>query len=143
MSLSVEEKCEQLWSLLREKAPALKPKIIVRGYDDDQLLALCRTDEQKETLESALDRFSSSSRGSHCSACAEEIAEEGGAFASEWTFDFDKKVQILSRLSVRFLPTPLTLSTSPNLHFCLEYPNPSISVKRATPSPTSKTFFLA
>lgn len=109
MSVSIEEKCEQLWSLLKDKAPALRPKIIVRGFDDDQLLALCATDEQREALEATLDRFTSSSRGSHCSLCAEEITEEGGAFASEWEFDFDKKAQILSRLSVRFPPHPPSL----------------------------------
>lgn len=101
MSASIEEKCEQLWRLLKEKAPVLRPKIIVRGYDDDQLLSLCATPEQSETVEASLDRFTSSSRGSHCSVCAEAITEDGGAFASEWDFDFDKKIQILSRLSVR------------------------------------------
>lgn len=104
MSISIEEKCDQLWSLLKAKAPALKPKIIVRGFDDDQLLALCSSDLQREALETSLDRFSSSSRGKHCSVCQEEITEAGGAFASEWDFDFDKKLQILSRLSVRFGP---------------------------------------
>jgi hypothetical protein len=100
MSVSIEDKCSQLWSLLSTKAPTLRPKIIARGFDDDQLLALCKTDEQRQTLEGALDKFSSSKRGSCCSACGEAITESGGTFASEWDFDFDAKSQVLSKLAV-------------------------------------------
>jgi len=100
MASTIEDKCLQLWQLLKLKAPVLRPKIIVRGFDDDQLLALCRSDAQKEALESTLDKFSNSKRGQRCSACRESVAESGGTFASEWDFDFDQKTQILSQLSV-------------------------------------------
>lgn len=101
MSSSIEDKCAQLWSLLKQKAPVLRPKIIVRGFDDDQLLALCLNSSQTDALESALDKFTNSKRGKCCSVCQESVAESGGTFASEWDFDFDKKAQILTRLSVR------------------------------------------
>ena len=100
MSVSVEEKCEQLWKLLKDKAPVLRPKIIVRGYDDDQLGALCRSEEQREELEAALDKFARSKKGQRCSCCGESVLEGGGTFASEWDFDFTKKRQILTRMSV-------------------------------------------
>lgn len=101
MSASIEDRCLQLWNLLLAKAPVLRPKIIIRGFDDDQLLALCKTEEQRESLESSLDRFSSSKRGSLCSICGDAITEVGGTFASEWHFDFEAKCQVLSKMSVR------------------------------------------
>jgi hypothetical protein len=102
MSTSIEDKCQNLWQLLKSKAKVLRPKIIVRGFDDDQLLALCSSDDQKEALEATMDRFSNSKKGSLCSCCHESITEAGGTFASEWDFDFDKKLQILTHLSVCF-----------------------------------------
>lgn len=101
MSVSVETQCEKLWEQLKSKAPVLRPKIIARGFDDDQLLGLCKTEEQKEALEAALERHSSGKKGTHCSSCREVITEGGGIFASEWQYDFNSKLQILHRLAVR------------------------------------------
>jgi hypothetical protein len=67
MSSAIEEEFIELHEILCCKAPRLRPRIIPRGYDDGLLLNLAKTEKQKTTIISLIEKCLSSQ--SHCYIC--------------------------------------------------------------------------
>ncbi|XP_049848539.1 uncharacterized protein LOC126315329 [Schistocerca gregaria] len=93
---AVESQLEALWNILKQKAPILRPKIIPRGYDDEQLSSLCNSTQfqlcnlEKQALELTHGR---------CSICDQEM-RLAARLATEWSFNFKELVMSLNKLMV-------------------------------------------
>lgn len=90
----IEDNCRELWELLNEKAPNLRPKIIPRGYDDKHLKKVWRCSEFSiEQLENYISNYCNGT----CSICGTKMGH-AGHLMTEYAFDFDGKTLWLKKL---------------------------------------------
>ena len=55
-------------------APVLTPRVCPKGFEDDGMLQLCRTEEQQEDLTSSLREFQTQTES--CTICSARTGED-------------------------------------------------------------------
>ena len=88
--------CPRYLSLLAEKASVLTPRIIPKGYDDQQLAAFCLTAERKAELQQLIAQEHKNHKQCACGT----LSKEAEHFSTKWEIDPEEKTYKLRTLEV-------------------------------------------
>ena len=92
-----ETQCNNLFQLLKQKAPKLSPKIIPRGFDDDNLKNLCKTTKQQEDLVNFEQKRNTAGQCTICSVSRTLHLD------TVWSLDFSASTYKLEKIQVWFI----------------------------------------